>query len=67
MIFLAVIPFLTILLEFLNPGKKFNKNISFGYVNSEHTNEELEKMTLYIEVAKKKYLAKVDLAPFPVL
>ena len=43
-----------------NYSFNYNKNISFGYVNSEHTNEELEKMTLYIEVAKKKYPAKVE-------
>ena len=46
-----------------NYSFNYNKNISFGYVNSEHTNEELEKMTLYIEVAKKKYPAKVELTP----
>ena len=39
------------------------KNMSFGYVKSKYTNEELSKMDLYIEVAKEKYLAVVELKP----
>ena len=34
-----------------------------GYVKSEYSNKELEKMDLYIEVAKQKYQAKVELSP----
>ena len=41
----------------------YNKNLSFGYVKSEYTNEELMKMDLYIEVAKQKYPAKVEINP----
>ena len=41
----------------------YMKNLSFGYINSEYSNEELEKMNLYIEVAKKKYLVRVELTP----
>ena len=41
----------------------FKKNLSFGYVTSNHTNEELSKMDLYIEVAKQKYPAKVEITP----
>ena len=36
------------------------KNLSFGYVKSEYSNEELAKMNLYIEVAKQKYQAVVE-------
>ena len=46
-----------------NYSFNYNKNLSFGYVKSEYSNEELGKMDLYIEVAKKKYLAKVELNP----
>ena len=37
--------------------------MSFGYIKSSYSNEELIKMNLYIEVAKKKYLANVEVAP----
>ena len=43
-----------------NYSFNYNKNLSFGYVSSEHTNEELIKMNLYIEVAKKKYPVSVE-------
>ena len=46
-----------------NYSFNYNKNISFGYVKSEYSNEELEKMDLYIEVAKQKYPAKVEITP----
>jgi len=46
-----------------NYSFNYNKNLSFGYVKSKYSNEELGKMDLYIEVAKKKYLAKVELTP----
>ena len=46
-----------------NYSFNYNKNLSFGYVNSEYSNEELMKMDLYIEVAKQKYLAKVEITP----
>jgi glycine cleavage system aminomethyltransferase T/glycine/D-amino acid oxidase-like deaminating enzyme len=44
-----------------NYSFNYKKNISFGYVKSEYSNEELSKMELYIEVAKQKYLAKVEI------
>ena len=46
-----------------NYSFNYNKNLSFGYVISELTNEELVKMNLYIEVAKKKYPAIVEIIP----
>ena len=46
-----------------NYSFNYNKNLSFGYVKSEYSNEELTKMNLYIEVAKKKYPAIVEITP----
>ncbi|MDA9876874.1 FAD-dependent oxidoreductase [Candidatus Pelagibacter sp.] len=46
-----------------NYSFNFNKNLSFGYVKSNHSNEELSKLELYIEVAKKKYPVMVELTP----
>ena len=46
-----------------NYSFNFKKNLSFGYVTSNHTNEELSKMDLYIEVAKQKYPAMVEITP----
>jgi glycine cleavage system aminomethyltransferase T/glycine/D-amino acid oxidase-like deaminating enzyme len=46
-----------------NYSFNYNKNLSFGYVESEFSNEELVKMDLYIEVAKKKYPAIVEVNP----
>jgi len=46
-----------------NYSFNYNKNLSFGYVNSEYSNKELEKMKLYIEVAKQKYPVIVELTP----
>ena len=46
-----------------NYSFNYKKNLSFGYVKSEHSNDELGKMDLYIEVAKKKYPVKVELTP----
>ena len=37
----------------------FNKNLSFGYVNSGNTKESLKDKNIYIEVEKKKYLANI--------
>ena len=41
----------------------YRKNLSFGYIKSDYSNEELLNMNLYIEVAKKKYLAQVESMP----
>ena len=46
-----------------NYSFNYKKNLSFGYINSRYSNEELVKMSLYIEVAKKKYLANIELKP----
>ena len=43
-----------------NYSFNYKKNLSFGYVNTIYSNEELTSMNLYIEVAKKKYQAKVE-------
>ena len=41
----------------------YSKNLSFGYVNSDYSNEALTKLNLYIEVAKKKYPVHVEIKP----
>ena len=41
----------------------YNKNLSFGYIKSHLTNEELVSRNLYIEVEKKKYPAQILLKP----
>ena len=46
-----------------NYSFNYNKNLSFGYVKSKYSNEELMKMELYIEVAKQKYQAIVEVNP----
>jgi glycine cleavage system aminomethyltransferase T len=46
-----------------NYSFNYNKNLSFGYVKTEYSNEELYKMSLYIEVAKQKYPVLVELNP----
>jgi len=46
-----------------NYSFNYKKNLSFGYVSSTHSNEELSKMDLYIEVAKQKFPAMVEIAP----
>ena len=40
-----------------NYSFNYKKNLSFGYVSSSLSNEELSKMDLYIEVAKQKFPA----------
>jgi len=46
-----------------NYSFNYKKNLSFGYVSSSHSNEELSKMNLYIEVAKQKFPALVEITP----
>ena len=46
-----------------NYSFNYKKNLSFGYVSSIHSNEELSKMNLYIEVAKQKFPVLVEIAP----
>ncbi len=46
-----------------NYSFNYNKNISFGYINSEYSKEELLNEDLYIEVEKKKYSIHVLMKP----
>ena len=46
-----------------NYSFNFNKNLSFGYVSSDYTNDELKEKKLFIEVEKKKYAADIILKP----
>ena len=46
-----------------NYSFNYNKNLSFGYINSELTNEQLVDKNLYIEIEKKKYLAELLAKP----
>ena len=46
-----------------NYSFNYKKNLSFGYVKSDYSNEELAKMNLYIEVTKQKYPVLVELTP----
>ena len=41
----------------------FNKNLSFGYIETTLSNEDLLKNKLYIEVEKQKYLAEILTKP----
>jgi glycine cleavage system aminomethyltransferase T len=41
----------------------YDKNLSFGYISTDLSNEELMKKDIYIEVEKKKYPANVLLKP----
>ena len=46
-----------------NYSFNFKKSLSFGYIKTDFTNEELLKKNLYIEVEKKKYEAQILLKP----
>ena len=46
-----------------NYSFNYNKNIAFGYINSELSKEELEKQKFIIEVEKQKYPASIILKP----
>ena len=46
-----------------NYSFNYNKNISYGYINSELSREDLAKKNLFIEVEKKKYPASIILKP----
>jgi glycine cleavage system aminomethyltransferase T/glycine/D-amino acid oxidase-like deaminating enzyme len=46
-----------------NYSFNYKKNLSFGYIDTKYSNEELMKMNLYIEVAKKKYPANIEFRP----
>ena len=42
-----------------NYSFNFRKNLAFGYINNDISNDELYKKDLFIEVEKKKYLIEV--------
>jgi 4-methylaminobutanoate oxidase (formaldehyde-forming) len=46
-----------------NYSFNYNKNLSFGYVNCDFSNEQLVDKNLYIEIEKKKYPAKILIKP----
>ena len=46
-----------------NYSFNYKKSLSFGYITTEFSNEELKKMNLYIEVAKQKHQAVVEATP----
>ena len=46
-----------------NYSFNYNKNISFGYINSNYSKEDLLNNELFIEVEKKKYPATIFLKP----
>ena len=46
-----------------NYSFNYKKNLSFGYVKSRYSIDELINGNLYIEVEKKKYLAKEETGP----
>ena len=46
-----------------NYSFNYNKNFSFGYINSDLTNIELNEMEIFIEIEKKKYQAEILLRP----
>ena len=46
-----------------NYSFNYNKNLSFGYINSNLANEDIVKKNIYIEIEKIKYLAELLLKP----
>ena len=46
-----------------NYSFNYKKNISFGYIYNQLSNEELTTKNIFIEVAKKKYEAIIELKP----
>ena len=46
-----------------NYSFNYNKNLSFGYINTDYSNEELIDKSLYIEVAKEKYPVSIAIKP----
>ena len=46
-----------------NYSFNYNKNLSFGYIKSHFSNEELVNKNLFIEVEKKKYPAIIEIEP----
>ena len=46
-----------------NYSFNYNKNLSFGYISTNLSNEALQNKKLYIEVEKKKHEANILLSP----
>jgi 4-methylaminobutanoate oxidase (formaldehyde-forming) len=46
-----------------NYSFNYNKNLSFGYISSNLSNEELQNKKLFIEVEKQKYVVDIQLKP----
>ena len=46
-----------------NYSFNYNKNLSYGYINTHFSNEELSHKKLYIEVEKKKYSVILETKP----
>ena len=46
-----------------NYSFNYNKNLSFSYINSELSNEQLVNKNIFIEIEKKKYQAEILLKP----
>ena len=46
-----------------NYSFNFKKNLTFGYINNDFSNEELKDKNLLIEVEKKKYKIELILKP----
>jgi 4-methylaminobutanoate oxidase (formaldehyde-forming) len=49
-----------------NYSFNYKKNLSFGYINSDLSNEQLLNKNIYIEIEKKKYQADLLLKPLKV-
>ncbi|WP_435090934.1 FAD-dependent oxidoreductase [Candidatus Pelagibacter bacterium nBUS_30] len=49
-----------------NYSFNYNKNLSFGYIKSDLSNEDLRDKKIYIEIEKKKYQAEILLRPLKV-
>jgi len=46
-----------------NYSFNYNKNLSFGYINCDFSNEQLVDKKIYIEIEKKKYPAELLIKP----
>jgi len=46
-----------------NYSFNYKKNLSFGYIKSNYSNDELLNKNIFIEVAKKKYSAIIEIKP----
>ena len=49
-----------------NYSFNYKKNLSFGYINSDLSNEQLLNKNIFIEIEKKKYQADLLLKPLKV-